>query len=357
MKEYSIPDLPLPRELESRAILKEVLKASRQLAELKGVIKTIPNENILINSLTLQEAQDSSAVENIITTQDELYQAELNLDGRISLATKEVQRYASALRQGFLRISQAGVITRRHILDIQAELEQNNAGVRAIPGTQLKNDRTGEVIYTPPQHPAEINRLIDNLLEFINDNELSDLDPLVKMAVIHHQFESIHPFYDGNGRTGRILNILYLVNQGLLDLPILYLSQYIIQNKQEYYHLLQKVRDEGDWETWITYIVRGVTATAADTIRLTRDLKSLMQEYKVTLRRQEPRIYSQDLLNNIFRHPYTKIEFVMNDLRVSRPTATAYLGKLSGLGILTKHKLGRSHFYVNDRLVSLLTDR
>ena len=267
-------------------------------------------------------------MENIITTQDELYQAELNLDGGVSLATKEVQRYALALRQGFSQISHAGVISRRHILDIQAELEQNNAGIRALPGTQLKNDRTGEIIYTPPQHPEEINRLMDNLLKFINDDELSDLDPLVKMAVIHHQFESIHPFDDGNGRTGRILNILYLVVQGLLDLPILYLSQYIIKNKQEYYRLLQVVRAQQDWESWILYMLEGVTETARDTINLIKEFKELMQRHKVRLRAEAPRIYSQDLLNNMFRHPYTKIEFVMTDLQVSRPTSTSYLSTL-----------------------------
>ena len=267
-------------------------------------------------------------MENIITTQDELYQAELNLDGGVSLATKEVQRYALALRQGFSQISHAGVISRRHILDIQAELEQNNAGIRALPGTQLKNDRTGEIIYTPPQHPEEINRLMDNLLKFINDDELSDLDPLVKMAVIHHQFESIHPFDDGNGRTGRILNILYLVVQGLLDLPILYLSQYIIKNKQEYYRLLQVVREQQDWESWILYMLEGVTETARDTINLIKEFKELMQRHKVRLRAEAPRIYSQDLLNNMFRHPYTKIEFVMTDLQVSRPTSTSYLSTL-----------------------------
>ena len=354
MKDHQISDLPLRRDLETKAVLKATLQASRLLAELKGIVRTIPNENIIINSLTLQEAQDSSAVENIITTQDELYQAELQLDGAVSLATKEVQRYAIALRHGFDQISRQKVITLRNILDIQAELEQNDAGLRTLPGTQLKNDRTGEVVYVPPQHPDEIRRLLHNLIDFINDDRLSDLDPLVKMAIIHHQFESIHPFYDGNGRTGRILNILYLITQELLDLPILYLSQFIIKNKQEYYRLLQLVREEQDWETWILYILKGVKETAEDTIHLIKDFKDLMQKYKLRLRAEAPKIYSQDLLNNIFRHPYTKIEFVMTDLQVSRPTATSYLSKLVEMGFLNQHKLGRSYYYVNTQLIGLL---
>jgi len=318
-------------------------------------VQTIPNENILVNTLTLQEAQDSSAVENIITTQDELYRAELAIDGGISIATKEVQRYAIALREGYAQVKRHGLITQPHIIKIQAALEQNNAGFRRTPGTKLMNDRTGEVVYTPPQHPDEIERLLQNLVVYINDDEICPLDPLIKMAIIHHQFESIHPFYDGNGRTGRIINILYLITQGLLDLPILYLSRYIIRNKQEYYRLLQGVRNDDGWEEWVVYMLEGVAQTAEATINLIREIKSLMQQYKVQLRKEQSRMYSQDLLNNIFRHPYTKIDFVMQELSVSRPTATTYLNTLTEMGMLTQHKIGRSYYYVNDKLISLLS--
>lgn len=223
-----------------------------------------------------------------------------------------------------------------------------------MPGTTLKNDRTGEVVYTPPQHLDEITDKMSNLVQFINDDNLSGLDPLVKMTIIHHQFESIPPFYDGNGRTGRILNFLYLVAKDLLELPILYLSRYIIRTKTEYYRLLQFVRDTGDWEAWIVYLLKGVEETAQQTIALITAIWQLMQEYKVTIRSDYPKIYSQDLLNNLFRHPYTKIEFVMEDLKVSRPTASSYLKTLVEAGLLTKHKLGRSNYHINDRLVGLL---
>jgi Fic family protein len=351
---YQIPRLPLPEELETRRVLKVASQAHRYLAELKGTARTIPNENILINTLTLQEAQDSSAVENIITTQDELYRAELYLDEYPTVATKEVQRYAEALRRGFSVVRVNKLLTLNHILEIQRVLEQNSAGLRRTPGTSLKNDRTGEVVYIPPQHLDDIQDHMSELVRFINDDELSQLDPLVKMAIIHHQFESIHPFYDGNGRTGRIINILYLVAKDLLELPILYLSRYIIQNKAEYYRLLQAVRDDHAWEEWLLFILEGVKQTAEETIQLIGQIKQLMQEFKFFLRRQHPRIYSQDLLNNLFRHPYTKIEFVMQDIQVNRVTASKYLSMLTKDGWLILHKIGRTNYYINHRLVALL---
>lgn len=354
---YDLPGLPLSEEIETRKVLKAAGRAHRYLAELKGTARTIPNEQILINTLTLQEAQDSSAVENIITTQDELYRAELFLDEQPSPATKEVQRYAEALRRGFGIVRRHKLITLNHILEIQAELEQNSAGLRRSPGTMLRNDRTGEVVYVPPQHYDEILDRMSELVQFMNDDAASPLDPLVKMAVIHHQFESIHPFYDGNGRTGRIINILYLVAKDLLELPILYLSRYIIRGKAEYYRLLQLVRDERRWEEWLVYLLEGVAQTARQTIELIQQIRKLMQEYKQYLRREHPRIYSQDLLNNLFRHPYTKIEFVMQDLQVNRATASKYLRQLVADGRLTLHKIGRTNYYVNDRLVNLFIER
>jgi len=349
--------LPLIVDVETKKVLKQVALAHRYLAELKGIAATIPNEQILINTLTLQEARDSSAIENIITTHDELFRAELQTDLILNTATKEVQNYASALRKGFELVRHDKILTLNHIKQIQAELEGNNAGFRKQLGTTLKNAATGEVIYTPPQHPEDIEQLMSNLEQYLNNDELSDIDPLIKMAIIHHQFESIHPFYDGNGRTGRIINVLYLVCKDLLQLPILYLSRYIIENKQNYYQLLQQVRESGNWENWLLFMLNGVIETAQRTIQLISEIKALMQKYKHRIRSELPKIYSQDLLNNLFKHPYTKIEFVMTDLGVSRITATGYLEDLVALNLLEKHKMGRSNYYLNRPLYQLFTAR
>lgn len=326
------------------------------MAELKGIAKSIPNEAILINTLSLQEAKESSAIENIITTHDELYQSNALTQQFISIASKEVFNYSKALQYGFQIVKDAGVLTNNYILKIQSEIEGNTAGFRKLPGTSLKNDQTGEVIYMPPQHPDEIVRLMDNLEQFINNDELSDLDVLIKMAIIHHQFESIHPFYDGNGRTGRIISILYLVKEDLLDLPILYLSRYINLNKQNYYQLLQKVRDNGSWEDWIFFILDGIENVSKQTIILLEDIKNQMRNYKHVLRSKLPKIYSQDLLNNLFRHPYTKIEFVSTELSISRQTASKYLDELEKIGLVTKTKLGKENYYINTALYRLLTN-
>lgn len=350
---HSIPTLPLQQELESRAVLKAVAAAHRRLAELKGVARSIPNETILISTLTLQEAKDSSAIENIITTHDELFRAELFIDQLTSPTAKEVQNYAFALRRGFELVRNTKILSEAYIVEIQEVLEQNRAGYRKLPGTELKNLQTGQTVYTPPQDYDSITTLMTNLAHFINDDLLSDLDPLVKLAIIHHQFESIHPFYDGNGRTGRIINILYLVIEDLLDLPILYLSGYIIENKAEYYRLLQSVRDTNDWESWIIFVLRGVEQTASETIFLVEQIRSMMTKYKQGLRKDLPKLYSQDLLNNLFRHPYTKIEFVEDELDVSRKTASLYLRQLVEKDYLKLLKIGRSNFYLNEPLFNL----
>lgn len=345
MENYPIPTLPLSNVemLETRLILKKTAEAHRYLAELKGVAATIPNEAILINTLGLQEAKDSSEIENIVTTHDELYKANLISDTAIAPAAKEVQDYAFALREGFKIVRKQKLIRLNDLLTIQASLEHNHAGLRRLPGTDLKNARTGEVIYTPPQHAQEIEMLMHNLVEYINDNTLCDADPLIKMAIIHHQFESIHPFYDGNGRTGRILNILYLVSQDLLNLPVLYLSRYFIRNKAEYYRQLQQVRDSGNWEPWLTYMLDGVIETTQETIILIQQMRELIHQYKHRMRNELGKIYRQELLNNLFNHPYTKIEFVMMDLDVSRITATKYLEQLVKHGFLQKQKIGRGN--------------
>lgn len=351
---WKLVPLPYAEDLETKSILKQLPAAHAALAELKGIVRSIPNQIILLNTLGIQEAKDSSSVENIITTHDDLYKANLDFEVNTSPAIKEVQNYVAAMKRGFELVQTQGLLTNQTILKIQEILEGNNAGFRKLPGTALKNAQTGEIVYLPPQDPTEIGSLMANLEQFINDSELSNYDPLVKMAIIHYQFESIHPFYDGNGRTGRILNILYLVLTGLQKLPILYLSSHIIRNKPDYYRLLQGVRENGDWESWISYMIRGVENTARETILLIEELKVLIAEMQVVLRTRY-KFYSQELLNNLFEHPYTKIEFLVRDLGVSRITAANYLNQLAADGVLRKEKLGTGNYYVNERLFELLS--
>lgn len=348
--------LPLPTSipLETPAVLRQAARAHRHLAELKGAAATIPNESILIDTLALQEAKDSSEIENIITTEDELFQADAASGSYGSAAAKEVHNYGAALKVGFARVREQGFIRLDDILAVQATLEENRAGLRKLPGTFLKNAQTGAVVYEPPQDTVQVEQLMDNFVAHLNRDEPGDPDPLVRMAVLHHQFESIHPFYDGNGRTGRILNLLHLVLHGLLDLPVLYLSRHIVRNKADYYCGLQTVRETGDWESWVLYMLRGVEETAKETLHQVRAIRTLMQTTKQRLRSEHPKFYSQDLLNNLFRHPYTKIEFIERDLGVSRPTAMKYLGTLTAAGLVRKTKLGRTNFYINEPLFALL---
>ena len=339
---------------DSPIILKKLAESSRLLAELKGVAVSIPNQGILINTLGLQEAKDSSEIENIVTTHDELFKNDLLPESVNSSATKEVLRYRQALRVGFKQVSETDLLTNNHILLIQAELEQNNAGFRKLPGTSLKNLQ-GEVIYEPPQDPDEIIQLMNQLERFINDSALYEVDPLIKMALIHHQFESIHPFYEGNGRTGRIINVVYLVKERLLNTPVLYLSNYIARNKSEYYRLLQAVRDEDAWEEWVAYMLDAVRDTSEQAIKKVNKIKEALYDYKHRIR-DKYKFYSQDLINNLFAHPYTKIEFVMRDLNVSRLTATKYLDVLADAGFLDKRKIGRINYYINTSLNQILLD-
>lgn len=352
-----MPDLTLleqlnPARFDAPAILKKLASGSRKLAELKGIAASIPNQAILINTLALQEAKDSSEIENIVTTHDELFKDDVLPDSFANPAAKEVLRYRQALRVGFEQVRDSGLLTSNHIIQIQGELERNNAGFRKLPGTALK-DGAGQTIYTPPQDPAEIVALMSDLERFINKADLFDADPLIKMALIHHQFESIHPFYDGNGRTGRIVNVLYLVKEGLLDIPVLYLSQFIVRHKAEYYRLLQTVRDEDTWEDWVLYLLEAVEQTAGQTITTVQAIKTALFDYKQRIRAGY-KFYSQDLINNLFMHPYTKIEFIQRDLGVSRITATKYLEALTEGGFVQKQKIGRGNYYVNIALNKVL---
>ena len=311
----------------------------------------MPNQGILVNTLGLQEAKDSSAIENIVTTHDELFREALPDEATAS--AKEVARYRQALRVGFEAVERTGLLTNNHILSVQAELERNRAGFRKLPGTALKTD-DGVVVYTPPQDPSEIIALMTDLERFINDDGIFLADPLVKMALIHHQFESIHPFYDGNGRTGRIVCVLYLVKQRLLDIPILYLSRQIVRTKPEYYRLLQAVRTSDAWEAWVLYMLTAVEQTARQGIATIHAIRDALLDLKHRIRARH-KFYSQDLINNLFLHPYTKIDLLKDDLGVSRLTATKYLDLLAADGILEKRRIGRSNYYINTRLYDILT--
>lgn len=355
-QEYIPAKLPIKRDLETKAVLKKMVSANRALAELKGAARSIPNQTILINALTLQEAKDSSEIENIVTTHDELYRADVS-SANVSHEAKEVQRYREALYRGFDLVKSHHLLLKRHIVEIQQVLEANDAGIRTQSGTMLKNDKTGKIIYMPPQNHRDIQDLMDNLERYINEAEMDDYDPLVKMAIIHYQFESVHPFYDGNGRTGRIINILYLMLNGLLDLPVLYLSSYIIRTKSDYYRLLNEVRINDTWEAWIIYMLEGVEQTAIESVKLIEAITLLMKETKHTLREQLPKIYSKELLELLFKHPYMKINFLVDELGVTRKTAASHLRAIEAIGILESMKVGRDVYFVNKRLFRLLRNR
>jgi len=341
---------------ENATLLKKLVSAHRHLAELKGLVQSMPNPGILVNTLGLQEAKDSSEIENIVTTHDELFRQSLHPEAGASAATKEVARYRQALDIGWRSVQDSGLLTLNHILAIQAEIELNRAGFRKTPGTSLKNN-AGTTIYTPPT-PEHLPALMSDLERFINDAvhfpDGAVLDPLIKMALIHYQFESIHPFYDGNGRTGRIINVLYLVKEGLLDSPILYLSRAIMRRKPDYYRLFQQVRDHDNWEDWVSYMLDAVQWTAIDTLQTVRAIAYNMMQTKRAIRAKH-RFYSQDLINLLFSHPYSKIEHLQTTLNVSRLTAMNYLNRLTTDGFLQKNKVGRDNYYINTALFEILT--
>lgn len=352
----TIKQIIAKNNLETVEVLRLLSIAHRKLGELKGVCQAIQNQAILINTLILQEARDSSEIENIITTQDEIFKHLLNPEANKNIAAKEVQHYGEAANYLFEESRKNNLITINMIISAQEIIKRSKEGIRKRQGTQLMNEATRKIVYIPPE-PTDLQPLLTDLEHFMNNDQGADqgaLDPIIKMAIIHHQFESIHPFYDGNGRMGRIINIIYLVKTGLLDSPVLYLSRYINHNKSQYYQLLQSVRDNNEWNEWLLFIINGVIATAQSAIDLIDKIIDLQQEYKIRIRTDYPKIYSQDLVNNVFRHPYTKIAFLQQDLQVSRTTATRYLGILVKAKLLTKHKLGRESYYLNNKLVNEL---
>ena len=336
--------------------MKALNAATRKLGELKGRAVTIPNQSILIDTLALQEAIASSEIENIVTTQDEIFRADLDLNGRGSPAAKEVSRYREAVQFGHDRLRERGnSITNETLIEMFQMLKQSDEGFRHSP-VVIRNSATNTVVHTPPQSPLDVQTYMGDLERFINDDSLSSLDPLIKMALIHHQFETIHPFFDGNGRIGRILNVLYLTRTGLLDVPILYLSRHIIRTKRDYYRLLQAVQAEGDWEGWVRYMLEAVAITADVTLGLVEGIRQQMADVKVRMRALMPKSYSQELLNNLFRHPYTRPAFVEADLGVSHPTAVRHLDDLARHDFVRKVRAGRNIYYIHDRLIRLFME-
>lgn len=348
--------LPPRREkVETLEILRQLGKSANSLGELKGIAKTIPNQAMLINAVVLQEAKDSSEIENIITTQDELYEA-LTTNSKYTSEIKEVINYRSAIFLGQQMIKKQGFLRLKDIEELQNTIVENNAGIRNMPGTVLKNDKTGEIVYTPPQEKNEILDLLSNFLEYYNLNQ-NDISPLINLAILHYQFESIHPFYDGNGRTGRILNILYLIINGLLDTPILYLSSYINENKSEYYRLLQAVNTADEWEEWILYMLKAIEETANKTIIKINLIKELLDNTIKIAQENASKIYRKELIELLFEQPYSKIDFVVNRLGVERKSGSRYLKKLAEIGILESKKIGRETIYVNTKLIEILKNR
>ncbi len=349
----SLPLLPPKADIETTGILKAVANARAALAEMKGVGEIIPNQAMLINALTLREARHSSEIENILTTQDELYIAIATEGKNVDPQIKEVLNYKGALWYGYNQLRKRGIITTNDICRIQEVLLENNAGIRTQPGTVLKNTYTRETIYTPPSGEEIIWEKLKNLEEYINTDE-DEVDPLIKMTVMHYQFESIHPFYDGNGRTGRILNILYLIYKNLLDIPILYLSSYIIKNKSEYYRLLNDIPKTNNWEPWIIYLVKGIEETASEMTTQIKSIKSLLDETVVHVKTKAPKIYSKELVETLFEQPYCKVAFIVKNNIAERKAAMRYLKELEYIGILKSMKRGKQQLFLNYRLYELL---
>lgn len=349
-----LPSLPPPVDVETKGVLKRAIAANRALAELKGQGAIIPNQSMLVNSLVLQEAKASSEVENIVTTNDALFRAMAGGSGVVDPATKEVLRYREALWQGYNRVRKDTRLNAGLFVDIVRSITQDERGIRDRAGTLIANPRTREIIYTPPEGERVIRRKLDELEEFLHARD--GMDPLVKLALSHYQFEAIHPFFDGNGRTGRIINILFLVVQDLLDLPVLYLSKQIIDDKPQYYRHLREVTENGRWEAWVLYMLEAVEVTARLTLQKILAIRALLDEtLKLAKSKLSARVYSKELIELIFRQPYTKGQFVVEAGLVERQTAAEYLKELEQIKVLKSHKVGKENLYLNVKLYELLS--
>jgi Fic family protein len=350
-----LPNLPPTDFAESPEILRHLVKASRYLGELNGLCASLPDPQLLINTIVLQESKDSSAIENIVTTQDELYKA-ASEEGTASHGAKEVLNYREALYIGLEKMqAKKNLLLTNAMVEIVQTIKQNRAGIRNTPGTGLKNAINGEVIYTPPCCEDVLRGKLTALEQFINDTESSSLDPLIKMAFIHYQFESIHPFADGNGRTGRIINALYLVQQSLLSQPVLYLSFYIVKYKADYYQLLRGVTEKNNWHDWVMYMLTAIIETAQLTTEKIRSMLSLKDEIEKQMKEALGSSFSYDLLQLMFILPYLKIDLLEKKKLAHRQTASAWLKKLTDAGIVRPQKIGRTTYYINYKLMELLS--
>lgn len=351
-----LPSLPPALELETRAIWKCCTEARVALAELKQVGELIPNQSVLINTIPLLEAQASSEIENIVTTNDQLFRfadtSVNNSANQTDPATKEALRYRTALYQGFEAIKKRPLNTGLAV-EVCRAIKGSELDIRRVPGTTLANDRTGEVIYTPPAGEATLRQLLANWEQFLHNH--NELDPLIRMAVAHYQFETIHPFTDGNGRTGRVLNILYLVDQQLLSLPVLYLSRHIIHNKDDYYRLLLEVTTGQNWQDWIIFMLTAVKETAQWTTAKIHAVRQLQEQAAEYVREQKPAIYSRELVNQIFNQPYCRISNLVDAGIGHRETVSKYLKTLCDIGMLQEIKIGREKLFVHAKLLQLLT--
>ncbi len=347
----TLPSLPPRAELESRAVLKACIEARAALAELKQAGALIPNQAVLINSIPLLEAQASSEIENIVTTTDRLFQFADDREVLADPATKEALRYRTALREGFESLAKHPLSTRTAV-EICCTIKGVDMDVRRTPGTALVNERSGGLIYTPPEGEALIRDKLANWEQFLHEAE--DIDPLVRMAIGHYQFEAIHPFTDGNGRTGRVLNLLYLVDKGLLDIPVLYLSKAIIEAKQDYYRLLLDVSREGAWEPWLLFMLEAVRSTAHWTTSRIKAIRTLIDDTVHRMRRDAPGIYSRELTELIFVQPYCRIANLVDAGIAQRQTASVYLKQLVDIGLLKEMKAGREKLFINPQLLHTL---
>lgn len=347
-----LPNLPPLMEIETKRVLKHCIRARASLAELHKAAEVLPNQEVLINTLPLLEAQASSAIENIVTTTDKLFQyANAVSEKQIDSATKEALRYRTALKEGFEGIKKRPLSTAT-AKRVCSTLRGIDMDVRSVPGTTLSNQITGEIIYTPPEGKDLLLNKLSNWENFIHSD--NDIDPLIKMAISHYQFEAIHPFTDGNGRTGRILNILYLIENNLLTIPVLYISRYIIQNKSDYYRLLLRVTLEESWEEWIIYMLNAIEKTSRWTSDKIQAILTLMKETRYYIKKNFPAIYSREFSDILFTQPYCRIANVVEAGIAKRQTAAVYLKQLAENGVLNEMHVGREKLFVNPRFMELL---
>ncbi len=349
-----LPPLPPAADVESRAILKACIEARAALAELKVAGDLIPNQAVLINTIPLLEAQASSEIENIVTTTDRLFQfADSVAEAQADPATKEALRYRNALYEGFKQLAKRPITTATAV-QICRTIRGVDMDVRSTPGTALANDKTGEVIYTPPEGQSRLRDLLANWERYLHEHE--EIDPLIRMAVAHYQFEAVHPFTDGNGRTGRVLNLLFLIEKKLLKLPVLYLSGFIIRHKADYYSLLLKVTTDQAWEDWVLFMLRAVHETARWTTTKISEIRDLLDKSAEIIRKQAPKIYSRELAELMFTQPYCRIGNLVDAGIAQRQSASVYLKKLVEIGLLEERTMGREKLFINPNFVRMLTE-